>query len=380
MMNKMKIMAIAMAAVAGFSAASCVNNDTTNPSNGDNTIVVKLPENITRAVETPVAANATITLSNVTVFLLNGNAVISTADFSSEEIDDKAKRIEQVASAVNRVIVVANIPTDVSATVKALKTAAAVKEYAYTIASQNAAAGVAGLTLMGDQPSFTTPTDPDPDDHNYKEAAVNLDALTARFEVGAVKPGTGIEKVELVGIWINGYYTDGSKANVQTNAMSSSYWYTSPSTSTGTDTEFGAVTITNAYAPTQYYNANSSLVTLANDSQAYAYQVFAGTNIPHVILLVKGEYSDDEPKYYTDDNKYFLGYVTFNKYWDSTITPSGGWITSVNPNVIYKIGVGLEGIEIDADMITEKPEQEEFDLGVKVTLTPWTEKSVTPGV
>lgn len=375
-----KILLAALAATMLF--ASCTKE---NIKSDSNVLIVTLPDNVvpaTRAVEDQVSTTPapTITLSNVAVFLLNGNTVVSTNDFTSGEIAAKTKRIEQVPAATNRVILVANIPAAELTTVKALSNAAEILNYPYTVASQNAGGGVSTQTLIGDQATITTITDPDSpaDGHIYKKADVELKALTARFEIGAVKPGKGITSVELVGIWINAFYTTAKKDVVTTNPSGATYWNTTPATSTGSSTPFGtpAVSITTAYDPAVYFDNASTGVSLIPTSKVYGYQVFAGTNIPHVILLVRGEFADG---YYANENKYFLGYVTFNKYDESTTT-TPSWITSIVANTIYKIGVGASGVVIDADMITDKPEKENFDLGINVTLAPWTEKTVTPGV
>lgn len=370
-----KILLVALAATMIF--PSCMKENDVQKNDG-NVLVVKLPDNValkTRAVEDQVATNSETEISNITVFLLNGNSVVATDKFDDAEIQGGAKRIEQVPAAVNRVILVANVPAANQADVEALTSASAIHSYPFTIASQNDGNDIKNQTFIGDQASFTSPGDPlNHTDHDYKEAAVTLNALTARFEIGAVKEGTGIKSVDLVGVWINAYYADGSIKDdeVVTNPFTSNYWVTDPVTNPASNAAFDAVSITNAYDPTQYFDGASDEVTVAAGSKVYGYQVFAGDNIPHVILLVKGEYADG---HYADGNKYFLGYVTFNKYHDGVSD-----IKSIDSNVIYKMGVGATGIAIDADMITDKPEKEKFDLAIKVTITKWTEKNVTPGV
>ncbi len=362
----------ALAATVGF--ASCSKDGSENPASGDNVLLVQLPGNVvTRSVQDQVTTNSTTVLADVTVFLLNGDAVVGTPiDFAVADISAKYKRIEQVPSTVNKVLVVANIPSAESAAVKALTSATAIKNYAFTIANQNTGNGINNKTHMGDAVAVVD-TDPVPDGHVYKKATVTLNALTARFEIGAVKKGVGVESVELVGVWINNYYTDG-KATVQLNNNASTYWDMNPATSTSpATTPFGTVTPTVPYVPAAYYDAYSPSVTVAAGSSVYAYHVFAGSNIPHVVMLVKGEYTTEQTPGAGD--KYFLGFVTFNKFVDG-----GSPITSIVANTIYKIGVGSTGITIDAKDITPEPELTNFDLGVTVTITPWTEKVVTPGV
>jgi len=364
-----KILFATLALAVLFTA--CSKEDNGGSETQDNVLMVKLPDNVSlRAVENQGSAASVITLNDVTVFLLNGNNVVGTPiTFLPAEITAKTKRIEQVSSSVNKVIVVANIPAgDVSA-VNALTTETAISNYAFAIASQNS--GIAAVTRMGTGTPATA-SDPAPDGHNYKAVSVELAPLTARFEIGTVKAGNNVANVTLEGVWMNAYYTDGSKATVKTHIDTDPVWLTTPLT---TSSPFAAavstVTMTNPYTVPSYYNIGSPLVTQTAGSQVYAYQLFAGANIPHLILLVKGEYTTAD----ASGNKFFLGYVTFTRF-----TESGTDISSVLPNTIYKVGVGDIGIEINADDITIWPEMQKFDLGVTVTTTPWTVKNVTPNI
>ena len=354
---------------------SCSKEDNGGNETQNNVLLVKLPANVSlRAVESQASTATTITLSDVTVFLLNGNTVAAApVTFLPAEITAGYKRLEEVPSGVNNVIVVANIPA--GATVASLTTGTAIKEFAYTIASQNAG-NITTVTRMGEGIPATA-SDPlaTPDGHDYKAVSVELTPLVARFEIGTVTKGTGIENVELVGVWINSYYTNGSKSAVKFHASSDPVWVVSPSTATSPSTSaFPAITgiTVPSYTEGTYYNQGSSSVSLTSGSSVYAYQVFAGNNIPHLILLVKGEYAAG---HYTAGAKYFLRYLTFRNFLDGS-TP----ITSVVANTIYKVGVGTTGIVVNADDLTPDPEMNLFDLGVTVTVTPWTEKTVTPAL
>lgn len=333
----------------------------------DNVIVVKLPSK-TRAVEDQANVGA-YDLANVTVFLLNGNTVLEVHEFEAAEIAAEAKRIEQVNSAVNNVIVVANVPADKLAEVKALTAGTAIKSYGYSVASQNS--GIEKVTRMGEGTPQTI-ADPNPDDHNYKEVLVRLDPVTARFEIGDVKPGKGIKSVELVGVWVNAFYPDGSKASVTTYPSTDVCWVTDPDSELSpSTTPYTDVDVATYHVPS-YHNLASDEVYLDDDSKVYAYQVFAGSNIPHVIMLIKGEYDEG---YYDAGKKYYLGYVTFTRYTEGSTD-----ITSIEANTIYKMGVGKTGVEVTPEIITPKPELEDFDLGIKVEIVDWIPKTVTPGV
>ena len=72
---------------------------------------------------------------------------------------------------------------------------------------------------------------------------------------------------------------------------------------------------------------------------------------------------------------YFLQWVTFTKFIDG-----GTQLTAFEANKIYKVGTGATGIEIKANMLRETAEMEDYDLGINLTVTPWTEVEVTPGI
>lgn len=369
---KKLILLAALAVTAGFTACN-KENESVSPSGKNSTLMISLPGNaVGRSVQDAVVTGTTTALTNVTVFLLNNDAVVGDpVEFVSADITAKFKLIENVSSTVNKVLVLANTPASEATAVKQLKFASQIKAYGFSIAEQNTGNGIAAKTHIGEAACvLDTPGSNDTPD--LKKADVTLNALTARFEVGDVKKGEGVKSVELVGVWINGYYEDGSKESVKTNGSDSPFWNLNASTGVAT-TAFDNVQPSTPYVPAAYYDAYSSDVKVEASSKVYAYHVFAGSNIPHVILLVQGEYETEQTEGAGD--KYFLGFVTFSKF-----IYQGSPIASITANDIYKIGVGATGITIDAKHITPKPELENFDLQVNVTITPWTEKNVTPGV
>ena len=392
-MKKVNFFAMLAAAALMTGVTGCSNDDNVGegPGNGDATLVIKLPSNVVpgrRAVEDPVAggSNVKTALKNVSVFMLNAGAVIDTCTFTSDEMRDGYKRIEQVAATINRVIVVANIPTAADSTaLYGYSTAAAILSHPYSTASQNIAkGGIENKVLVGDTITIAGATDPGTSDpnhvssHTYMEANVTLDALTARFEIGTVTKGTGVAAVELIGVWINKFYKDGSLAGIINKTSSDPCWNTTPSTIVGggSDTEVNwgsSITMGTPWAESEYHDDADAEVELDANSKVYAYQVFAGENIPQLILLVRGKYATG---YFNDaSDEYFFGYVTFTKFIDGSAE-----IGKVEANTIYKIGVGTTGIVITPDIITPKPNLEDIDLGINVLVTPWTEKTVTPGV
>ncbi len=376
----------ALAATVGFTACN-KNNEGTDPSKGEASLIVRLPDNvITRGtVEAPVAgASVVAAVSDVTVFLLNGDIVAKKYTFTADDKDNRYAHIENVPDAVNGVLVLANNPLSGAelTTFNALTSAAAIKAYPFTIASQhNGSNIVTSQTLMG---STTTLTEVDPDPVHagryYKECTVPLNALTARFEIAGVRGGVGISDIELVGVWINHFYTSGAKATpVQTYAHDDAVWdvtgLTGQTVGTPSSAEFTGYTLATYPSPYgDYHNlADSRVIGTLNPAYIYPYHVFAGSNIPHLILLVKGSYANG---YYSGADKYFMGYVTFTKFTDETPAE----ITSIASNVIYKVGHVETGIKVNAPDITPEPELEDFDLKVAVTITPWTDSYVVPGL
>ena len=114
-MKKVNFFAMLAAAALMTGVTGCSNDDNVGegPGNGDATLVIKLPSNVvpgSRAVEDPVAGGSDVktALNGVTVFLLNGNSVVSRDEFDNDEITAGYKRLEQVSATINRVILIAN--------------------------------------------------------------------------------------------------------------------------------------------------------------------------------------------------------------------------------------------------------------------------------
>ncbi len=365
----------ALAATVGFTACNKDNGPEVNGS-GDAVLMVKLPDNIvTRSVEASQGATTATVITDLVIFMTNeGGTVLRVEELTGADLTAKYKRFEQVNPAIAKVLVVANIPTaGEKTTLKGLGTSALVKSFGFTAASQNATAGIEGQVLMGEATAVVTTPDPLDDGHIYKEAQVTLNALTARMEIGAVKAGTGIASVELVGVWVNNFYLTNGAADATKYLSDNACWDVTPLTSgspAATDIFTGFTIPT--YTPSVYHNpANNTEVKVEAGSKVYAYQVFAG-NLPHVILLVKGVYDEN---FYEDGKKYFCGFVTFTSYKEGATT-----VDAFAANTIYKIGTGATGIEITPENVTPEPELNAYDLFVNCIIAPWTEKNVTPGV
>ena len=366
---------------------SCDKSEDPVGKSGENVLLVKLPDNIvpvTRTVQDPVAGGvSTVTeAENIRVFLLSGASVIETDTFSDPEIQAGKKRFEQVSASIDNVIVVIN---DRGEDLSGLKTRDAVMKYAFTVASQNEVDGIDGKTLIGEGKPEEKP-DPeagpggtheniDPP-HKYKEAAVKVYSITSRLEVGAVKPGTGVKSVELIAVYINNYYENGSRPTpLKLHPDGDPVWATDPAAGvpSADPNAFNSAQTTLSYTEPYYRIAANASVTYPNATKCYAFHVFTGDYVPHLIVLVKGQY---EEEYAPEGKEYFFGWVTFSKFVDNlTSTP----VTEMEANKIYKIGL-KDGIPIDAKDITDQPEKDKMDVQVNITIEHWTEQEVTPQV
>lgn len=351
---------------------SCTNTDDAIETSGEEQVIgIKLPDNIisSRAVEDQQTTGGKTQLNDVTVFLMVGPNVNKVVSFSEDEINAKFKKIENVPGMVNKVIVVGNKQGEA---IEALTTESQILSHPFNVKSQHSAAGIAEKTHIGVSTNLMPAQNPEIQGYD-KLAEVTLNAITSRIEVGDVKPGKGVAKVEMVAVFINNYYDDNSKSVTVFNKDTENVWITDPIAGFPSSNAFTNVDIINDYTSEFYTDLRSSEVnTINNDSKCYAYHVFSG-NLPHVILLVKGEYEDG---YYEDGKKYFLGWLTFSKYNKG----GGDYVAAMEPNKIYKMGVGSTGIVVDAKDITDKPEKEGYTLQVEVEVAEWTEEVVTPEV
>ncbi|MCL1973727.1 MAG: hypothetical protein FWG54_02785, partial [Bacteroidetes bacterium] len=357
---KKTILALMIMAAAVFT--SCNKDDS---AKGDATLIVTLPAHIkTRAVEGSVAdatKAALLETDLVYVFLCNNAGTVLVFDeFLPGEITDGYKRIEQVPAATSNVLVVAKIPAADATTVAALDNFNAIRAYAYNLANQNItptrAATDPPFTLVENKTIWGSSTNiydvsPDPDaggghapgtfdpDHLYKEVDILLESYTARFEVGTVYEGTGVASVELLGVWFNNFYLDNSQQFVlaptahkhfmaddvwkvkSTNAAHTASLTTYSPRNATPFTEYDGVPAYDVSATFNHqclYNEADATVTQTSGSPVYAFHLFAGqtddskVGMPHLIVLVRGKYSDPDPL--TGEDRYFIGYVTFDHY------------------------------------------------------------------
>ena len=327
----------------------------------------------TYAVEDPQAAGQiTPYYDNVIVYMIDAGANVMGYVWTDAEIAAKQKRFEQIVEPLGVVVYVntgsVSMPTgpismaDFHASVISLSVAdqnKSVKTLATADAKGNAAGdylSVQQVTLGGEQTTFTTETSDD--GHTLKKAAIELSSLTARFEVGTVKPGTGLDALTVEAVYINNFRKDvGGSA---TQSFTETTW---PAT----------------YTPTWATDAYNAAVTSAAGTKAYAYQVFAG-NPPHIIYKVSGTVSagyklSDGTGDETNPTPFSGKYITVKGFRES-----GMLISSIEEHKIYKMGLENGGIEITPDKITDKPEKNKMDLIVAITVADWTVANVTPEI
>lgn len=374
----MKMKSIFLAALAALTLASCAKDEpaaTTGNGKERTNFVVTLPgAPSTYAVEDPQAAGAIDPVyTDVTVYLVDGGDNVTVDEWLAADLLAKQKRYEQITEPVKVIVVVnkgaADLTTGV-ATMDQLQTA--LEQLA--IADQNKPGGAGNLsvqhvTLYGEQTTFTPVPEIPGDGHNVKEAEVELKSLVSRFEVGKVKPGTGLVSLEVEAVYINNFYN--------TYAM-----YLA--------TQYNDVTWPEPYTPAWATDAVNAGVTSQVDTKAYAYQVFTGNMVPHIIYKVGGEL---EAGYKLPDGTtgVFSGkYVTvrgFKVSGKTLIGSNGDDVDDSNASnyemkahEIYKMGLENGGIEITPDQITDNPEKAKMDLIVEITVAPWTVQNVTPEI
>ena len=382
MFKIMKMKTLFVAALATMFLVAC-NKDaepTGTPAGnggGKTNFAVSLPgAPETYAVEDPQSAGAIVPFYNdVTVYLVDaGNNFVGYA-WTDAEIKAREKRFEQITEPVQVIVMVntgvATMPTgpisfstfqNAVFAISAADQNKAVKTLAAEDSKGNAA-GTYGpiqqVTLFGEQGTFTTETPTD--GHTLKKAAVELEAMVSRFELGTVKAGTGLDALTVEAVYVNNFFLDAGDASTSVQHFTEGTW---PST------------FTPAWA-TDAYNA---AVTSNAGTKVYAYQIFAlsTSTIPHVIYKVSGTVSAgykladgtgdmDSPTAFTDK------YITVKGFREG-----GSLVSGLEINKIYKMGLEDGGIAITPDKITDKPEKNKIDLIVGITVADWTSSNVTP--
>lgn len=374
----MKMKTFLIAALATMSLAACSKDAEPGgtPATGAKTnFSVALPGAVeTYAVEDPQAAGQITPLYNdITVYLMDAGANAIGYAWTDAEIKSREKRFEQITEPV-KVLVVVNsgsvtMPTgtvsftDLQNSIMAIS-AADQNLVTKTLAAEDAKGNAAGdylsvqqVMLYGEQDTFTTETADD--GHTLKKAAIELQSMVSRFEVGTVKPGTGLDALTVEAVYVNNFYNE--VGNTTTQAFSELDWPTTFSPAWATDGYDAAVTS----------NAGT---------KAYAYQILYGAKIPHIIYKVSGTVSagyklSDGTGDLNNPTPFTGKYITVKGFREN-----GSLISAITNHKIYKMGLDGGGIVITPDKITDKPEKTKIDLIVAITVADWTVANVTPEI
>ena len=331
----------------------------------------------TYAVEDPQAAGQiTPYYDDVTVYLADAGGNVTYYAWTDAEIKARQKRFEQITEP-SQVLVVVNsgsvvLPTGTvpvsELTAAMMKSSVADQnQAARTLAVADAKGNAAGtynsvqqVMLAGDQATYTTETSDD--GHTLKKAAVELSSIVSRFEIGTVKKGKGLDALTVEAVYVNNFLN--FNGGIYNSTLQNYTEFTWPAT----------------FTPSWATDAYSASVTSAAGTKAYAYQVFSGNVVPHIIYKVSGTVSAgyklsdgtgdmDNPTPFTDK------YITVKGFRES-----GTLLSSTTSHKIYKMGLENGGIEITPDKITDKPEKTKIDLVVAVTVADWTASNVTPEI
>ena len=331
----------------------------------------------TYGVEDPQAAGQiTPYYDNVTVYLVDAGGNATYYAWTNDEIKAKQKRFEQISEPAQVLVIVnsgsAILPTGtvpLSELTAAMMKSSVVdhNQIARTLVVEDAKGNAAGtynsvqqVMLAGEQSVFTTETSDD--GHTLKKASVELSSIVSRFEIGTVKKGTGLDALTVEAVYVNNFLNfNGGALNSTIQNYNEITW---------------PATFTPAWA-TDSYNA---AVTSATGTKAYAYQVFSGNVVPHIIYKVSGTvsagYKLADGTGDADNPTPFTGkYITVKGFRES-----GTLLSATEPHKIYKLGLEDGGIEITPDKITDKPEKAKIDLIVAVSVADWTVANVTPEI
>lgn len=337
---------------------------------------ITLPGSVeTYAVEDPQAAGQIMPYYNdVTAYFVDaGGYITKIYVWGNEEIRAREIRLEQIVEPASVIVLIntgaSTVPTGVSTLAELLEAMKAFLIFdqnhpVYTVASTDEKGNEAGdylpvqqVTLCGEQSVFTTETSDD--GHTLKKAAVELGSLVSRFEVGSVKPGTGLDALTVEAVYVNNFHN--TLGGTSTTAFTESSW---PST----------------YSPSWATDAYNAAVTSTTGTKVYAYHVFSGYLIPHIIYKVSGTvsagYKLADGTGDADNPTPFSGkFITVTGFKENGVS-----LVSIQPHKIYKMGLENGGVEITPDKITDKPEKTKIDLMVAITVADWTVSNVTPEI
>lgn len=328
----------------------------------------------TYGVEDPQAAGQIAPYYNdVTVYLVDAGGNMVGHAWSDDEISSRQKRFEQIVEP-SKVLVFVNtgsvsLPTG-AVSYTTLRTAylsvaiSGQNQAVKTLAAEDAKGNAAGdylsvqqVTLVGEQTSFTSETSDD--GHTLKKAAVELSSLVSRFEVGTVKAGTGLDALTVEAVYVNNFYNELGMTTAQ---------------------QFSEVSWPATFTPAWATDAYNAAVTSGTDTKAYAYQVYAGDLVPHIVYKVDGTvsagYKLADGTGDADNPTPFTGkYISVTGFRES-----GSLISQIDAHKIYKLGLESGGIVITPEKITDKPEKTKTDLIVAITVADWSISNLIPEI
>ena len=349
--------------LAVLSCASCSQNEgiVSNQDLTPKSLEISLPKTATsRSVEGQLQETAAPKYVNITTIYYDhgGNGVVT--PWSPTDITALKQTILDVVKPAS-VQVIVNIPASQLVDLTAAKTKTAVDVVLANVDVDSQNLEPDGLITSAQQTVYsglsstiTTVNPGIPTAVNEVEVAIS--SIASRFEIGAIKAGTGLTALTIEKVFFNNYLTLNDKASLIVNIPQNSW---------------GGANPTELWAGIE----GSPLVTSAVDTKAYAFQAFSGNVIPQIIFKVGGTVADG----------YKLADGTTGNFTGKFITikgfklAGGTALTALAPHKIYQVAVGAP-LSIAVEEITPEPNQDEVGLQVTIKVLDWTKETLTPEV
>lgn len=381
----MKVKSILVSMFALAALASCNNDENLPTGDGSSakmSFKLSYENSTTKAIQDP-GSTGDIAISKLTLTMLDASgSQVDSRVLSASEIA-KAKSatgviLEGVKTTAEKVQVVAN----------GNNSGTAIQDYQVEFAE---------VPLFGEDNIDKTGSATNPDDgHVLYNAAVTIKPVVARFEIsGAIqvdKTINGVYAVDVEQIYINNYkHTKGSNDltlnphstgadwdNIYSRASSNDIKFTdvitplSGSFYTGTPADHNLGVLTGKAAAYHLFDAKAENVTTPKVEEA----------LPHVILKVK--VYKDEADYTTKTPMAGYDFITIRSF-----NEGANILSEIVAAKIYKIDlndltVNFKPNPTDPDKpivpVDPDPEMDKFDLKVNVTVTNWSETTITPNI
>ena len=340
----MKITKVLFLTLAATTMAACSNDKETDITGGKKDLVIKfnLPQQAdTRAVEDPVANNATPTLENVTLTFDGGTPDV-TLDAATLAAGNVKVQVNEATNNVTKMI--ANTSADIN------------------LADINSFQGKSLITAIPLYAGSTAIT-------KGAENSVTLSpkAYVARMEIlngNSITPTSNkYSDIYVTGVYVNNFYTkidsEGSSTGNTAQKTSEGDWATYYSSST---------------ASNKMYNEG---ITTANwTSKCAGYQIFPASTaatLPEITLKLS---------YTKESSSGQTGYLTIRKFKKGTAD-----LTAMEAGKIYKLDVSSigslfkeDGGGTPVDPVDPTPGKPKTDLAITVTVTAWAAESITPNL